>query len=88
MRNAFQANVARPLKPIREFIDENRKLNNTLWASNFSREGYHSVPLRSREWETVHQWCVDTFDGRYTWTGHMFWFETKEDAMRFKLQWG
>lgn len=76
-------------KPIRDFITENsNSIGYGQWRTTLQNAGYFPVSLSSKEWSTVHNWCVDTFGDRYTWTGEVFWFETREDAMRFKLQWG
>lgn len=38
-------------------------------------------------WSTMHSWCRTFFEDRYTWTGHLFWFDRPEDAYNFKVQW-
>jgi hypothetical protein len=39
-------------------------------------------------WNEVHVWCQDQFGvEHYAWSGDVFWFDRKEDAVMFALRW-
>lgn len=59
------------------------------WPLTFERAGYYSHHLSSAKyWADIHQWCREHFgETHYAWTGSVFWFERREDAVFFKLRW-
>lgn len=57
------------------------------YARDLGQAGFFSMEFGGGDWAECHQWCLDTYGDRYTWTGHTFWFLTEQDAMWFALRW-
>lgn len=83
--------------PIRDFVyawaqyDKENVYTETIdWHSRLSDAGYYSAKFNQSLsfWKIVHEWCKEQFGERhYTWTGSVFWFDRREDAMLFMLRW-
>jgi len=75
----------RPIHTVFPRLNSRHAVHN---AARFRAAGYPSaicpdVPL----WHLVHKWCGEHFRNKfgrtYSWTGHIFWFQTVEDRDRF-----
>ena len=59
------------------------------WPLTLESAGYYSHHLHTiKHWTDIHVWCREHFgETHYAWTGSVFWFERREDAVFFKLKW-
>ena len=64
--------------------------NNSMDSTDVDALGYPYVPLRDKD--TLHDaanWISETLhQDDFAYNSFGFWFNTKEDAMLFKLVWG
>lgn len=65
---------------------------NTTWPEFLTSLNLIKVPAGDlsmrNHWTGMHDWCRKQFGEDYTWTGSVFWFAKKEDAILFALRWG
>lgn len=58
------------------------------WNVVLKSGGYYDVQLGHTDWQEMHKWFKENVgEEHYTWTGSIFWFESKEIAAWAALKW-
>lgn len=85
-----------PKKPISSLKKDNFSIysvngvTHAMFATDFAECGYIGICVNDLcRWQEIHKWCRETIgEDNYTWTGEVFWFDDKDNAIEFSLKWG
>lgn len=76
--------------PVRDYIDRycQHPGNVKKHYDRLLEAGYYPVHMNRYVGAELHDWTEQNL-GRpnYNWTGHVFWFNNKQDATLFALRW-